>query len=145
MFPLNSLSFAGVIWVLVNWKRVPLFKSALPSERLAASIRTGLRYVRYAPSLPGVVAARVTFTFFLLGGVVAAGGGCAQRPAPGRAGLRHPDGLAGAGRGDGGVHAGARAAAAGDRHDHRGSDGIQRGVRWWCWRGCTGRGSSSRC
>src|SRR4029077_14775002 len=31
VFALNALSFAGVIWVLVNWKRVPLFKSALPA------------------------------------------------------------------------------------------------------------------
>src|SRR5258707_958272 len=48
---LYALSFAGVIWVLVNWKRIPLFKSALPSERIAGSIRSGLRYVRYAPDL----------------------------------------------------------------------------------------------
>src|SRR6478736_5533914 len=32
VFLLNAASFAGVIWVLVNWKRMPLFKSALPSE-----------------------------------------------------------------------------------------------------------------
>src|ERR1700761_1933985 len=51
VFLLNSLSFAGVIWVLVNWKRIPLFKSALPSERMAASIHTGLRYVRHSPNL----------------------------------------------------------------------------------------------
>src|SRR5438309_4510253 len=51
VFFLNSVSFAGVIWVLVKWKRVPLFKSALPSERIFASIRSGLRYVRYAPDL----------------------------------------------------------------------------------------------
>ena len=51
VFVLNSLSFAGVIWVLVNWKRIPLFKSALPSERIAGSIRSGLRYVRHAPDL----------------------------------------------------------------------------------------------
>jgi len=64
VFLLNSLSFAAVIWVLVNWKRVPLFKSALPSERLAASIRTGLRYVRYAPGLQASLLRAFTFTFF---------------------------------------------------------------------------------
>ena len=64
VFFLNSLSFAGVIWVLANWKRVPLFKSALPSERLAASIRTGLRYVRYAPGLQASLLRAFTFTFF---------------------------------------------------------------------------------
>ncbi len=64
VFLLNSISFAGVIWVLVNWKRVPLFKSALPSERMAASIRTGLRYVRYAPGLQASLLRAFTFTFF---------------------------------------------------------------------------------
>ncbi len=65
VFLLNSLSFAGVIWVLVNWKRVPLFKSALPSERIAASIRGGLRYVRYAPDLQASLLRAFTFTFFV--------------------------------------------------------------------------------
>ncbi len=64
VFLLNSLSFAAVIWVLVNWKRIPLFKSALPSERMAASIRSGLRYVRYAPNLQASLLRAFTFTFF---------------------------------------------------------------------------------
>jgi MFS family permease len=65
VFFLNALSFAGVIWVLVNWKRVPLFKSALPSERIAGSIRSGLRYVRYSPSLQSSLLRAFTFTFFV--------------------------------------------------------------------------------
>jgi MFS family permease len=65
VFLLNSLSFAGVIWVLVNWKRIPLFKSTLPSERIAASIRGGLRYVRYAPDLQTSLLRAFTFTFFI--------------------------------------------------------------------------------
>jgi len=65
VFLLNSLSFAGVIWVLVNWKRIPLFKSALPSERIAASIRGGLRYVRYAPDLQTALLRAFTFSFFV--------------------------------------------------------------------------------
>jgi MFS family permease len=65
VFLLNSLSFAAVIWVLVNWKRVPLFKSALPSERVAASIRSGMRYVRYAPDLQASLLRAFTFTFFV--------------------------------------------------------------------------------
>jgi MFS family permease len=65
VFALNALSFAGVIWVLVNWKRVPLFKSALPSERIAGSIRSGLRYVRYAPDLQASLVRAFTFTFFI--------------------------------------------------------------------------------
>jgi MFS family permease len=65
VFFLNALSFAGVIWVLVNWKRIPLFKSALPSERIAASIRSGLRYVRYAPDLQSSLVRAFTYTFFI--------------------------------------------------------------------------------
>jgi MFS family permease len=65
VFLLNALSFAGVIWVLYNWKRTPLFKSALPSERIAGSIMTGLRYVRYAPELRASLTRAFTFTFFV--------------------------------------------------------------------------------
>src|SRR5207248_4098244 len=65
VFALNALSFAGVIWVLVNWKRVPLFKSALPSERVPATIRTGLRYVMYAPNFRASLVRAFTFTFFV--------------------------------------------------------------------------------
>jgi MFS family permease len=65
VFFLNAISFAGVIWVLFNWKRTPLFKSALPSERIAGSIMTGLRYVRYAPELQASLARAFTFTFFV--------------------------------------------------------------------------------
>ncbi len=65
VFMLNAVSFAGVIWVLVNWKRVPLFKSVLPSERIAGSIRSGLRYVRYSPALQSSLVRAFTFTFFV--------------------------------------------------------------------------------
>jgi MFS family permease len=65
VFALNALSFAGVIWVLVNWKRVPLFKSALPSELIAGSIRSGLRYVRHAPDLQSSLVRAFVFTFFI--------------------------------------------------------------------------------
>ena len=65
VFFLNALSFAGVIWVLVNWKRTPLFKSALPAERIAGSIRSGLRYVRHSPTLQSSLLRAWTFTFFV--------------------------------------------------------------------------------
>ena len=65
VFALNALSFAGVIWVLVNWKRMPLFKSALPSERIAGSIRGGLRYVRHSPQLQSSLVRAFTFPFFV--------------------------------------------------------------------------------
>src|SRR5271170_872288 len=65
VFVLNSTAFAGVIGVLVNWKRIPLFKSTLPSERIAGSIRSGLRYVRYAPDLQASLVRAFVFTFFI--------------------------------------------------------------------------------
>ena len=65
VFLLNAVSYAAVIWVLVNWKRVPLFKSTLPSERIAASIRSGLRYVRYSPDLQSALVRTFTFAFFV--------------------------------------------------------------------------------
>ena len=65
VFALNSLSFAGVIWVLVNWKRNPIFKSALPTERISGSIRGGLRYVRHSPTLQASLIRAFTYTFFI--------------------------------------------------------------------------------
>lgn len=65
VFFLNAISFAGVIWVLFNWKRTPLFKSALPAERIAGSIRSGLRYVRYSPNLQSSLLRAFLFTFFV--------------------------------------------------------------------------------
>lgn len=65
VFALNALSFAGVIWVLVNWKRTPLFKSTLPSERIAGSIRGGLRYVRYSPQLQASLVRAFGYCFFV--------------------------------------------------------------------------------
>ena len=65
VFALNALSFAGVIWVLFNWKRVPLFKSTLPSERIAGSIRGGLRYLRYSPPLQASLIRACGYCFFV--------------------------------------------------------------------------------
>ncbi len=65
VFALNALSYAGVIWVLVNWKRTPLFKSALPSERISGSIRGGLRYVANSPQLQASLVRAFTFPFFV--------------------------------------------------------------------------------
>lgn len=65
VFALNSLSFAGVIWVLMNWKRNPIFKSALPTERISGSIRGGLRYVRHSPILQASLVRAFTYTFFI--------------------------------------------------------------------------------
>src|ERR1700757_2420968 len=64
-FLLNSLSFVGVIYVLYQWKRLPLFKSALPAERIYGSMRAGLRYIQYAPLLKATLARALIFTFFV--------------------------------------------------------------------------------
>jgi MFS family permease len=63
VFALNAGSFAAVIWVLYVWKRKPLFKSALPAERIMGSVETGLRYLRYAPALQAVYLRAFLFTF----------------------------------------------------------------------------------
>lgn len=65
VFALNAISFAGVIWVLVNWKRTPLFKSTLPAERIAGSIRGGLRYLRYSPQLQSSLVRAFFYCFFV--------------------------------------------------------------------------------
>ncbi len=65
VFFLNALSFVGVIIVLYRWHRTPLFKSALPSERVFGSIRSGLRYVRHAPLLQATLWRTVIFTTFV--------------------------------------------------------------------------------
>src|SRR5271165_3911773 len=64
-FLLNSLSFVGVILVLYQWKRKPIFKSALPAERIYGSIRAGLRYIQYAPLLKAALARAFLFTIFV--------------------------------------------------------------------------------
>jgi MFS family permease len=64
-FLLNALSFVGVILVLYQWKRMPLFKSALPAERIYGSMRAGLRYIQYAPLLRSTLGRAFIFTFFV--------------------------------------------------------------------------------
>lgn len=65
VFFLNAISFIAVIWVLYAWHRTPLFKSALPGERMLGSMRTGLRYVRHAPALQAVLIRAFLFTLFV--------------------------------------------------------------------------------
>jgi len=64
-FLLNALSFIGVILVLYQWKRKPLFKSALPAERIYGSMRAGIRYIQYAPPLKSALTRAFIFTFFV--------------------------------------------------------------------------------
>ena len=64
-FLVNALSFVGVIVVLYQWKRNPIFKSALPAERIYGSMRAGLRYIQYAPPLKAAFARTFVFTLFV--------------------------------------------------------------------------------
>jgi len=65
VFGVNALSFVGVIIVLYRWKRTPLFKSALPAERLFGSMRAGMRYVSHAPMLKATLGRAFSFTVFV--------------------------------------------------------------------------------
>ncbi len=64
VFLLNAVSFIGVILVLYLWKRKPMFKSALPAERLAGSLRAGVRYILHAPRLQATFVRVFAFTLF---------------------------------------------------------------------------------
>ncbi len=64
VFLVNSLSFLGVIIVLYQWRRAPLFKSALPAERLSGALWSGLRYLRYTPQLRATFYRTFIFTGF---------------------------------------------------------------------------------
>lgn len=53
-FTVNAISFVGVVWVIYRWKREatgPRDKS----ERVVNAVMAGVRYVRYAPELHGVL------------------------------------------------------------------------------------------
>jgi MFS family permease len=62
VFVINAVSFVAVILVLYRWKRTPLYKSALPAERLFGAMRAGLRYIRHSPTLRAVLARTFAFT-----------------------------------------------------------------------------------
>ncbi len=64
VFLLNAASFVGVIIVLYMWKRKAMFKSALPAERLAGSVRAGFRYILHAPPLQATFVRVFAFTLF---------------------------------------------------------------------------------
>jgi MFS family permease len=60
-FVLNAVSFLGVMVVLYGWNR-SLQPGVLPAERMIGAIRSGLRYVRYAPPLRAVMMRTAGFT-----------------------------------------------------------------------------------
>jgi len=63
VFFLNAVSFGAVLIVIYRWKRTPLFTSALPAERLLASMRAGLRYTRFTPVMRAVLVRAVLQIF----------------------------------------------------------------------------------
>ena len=67
VFCLNAVSFLAVLLFIYRWKRVPWFKSALPAERLLASMRSGLRYTRFAPAMRTILVRACLQTFCVSG------------------------------------------------------------------------------
>ncbi len=65
VFLFNAASFIAVIAMLYTWHRTPLFKSALPSERVFGSMRAGLRYAFHAPALKAILFRALLFTIFV--------------------------------------------------------------------------------
>lgn len=63
VFLINAASFVAVIIVIYRWKRTPYFISALPTERLLASMRAGLRYTRFAPPMRAILVRAFLQTF----------------------------------------------------------------------------------
>jgi MFS family permease len=62
-FLLNALSFVAVLAALLRWKRRH-HPSVLPAERVWTGMRTGIRYVRDAPTLCGLLMRTSTTLFF---------------------------------------------------------------------------------
>jgi MFS family permease len=65
-FLINAVSFAGVIVVIVRWKRAAT-KRALPPETVAGATRAAIRYVRYSPEVIRILVRAGTAMFFSSG------------------------------------------------------------------------------
>lgn len=63
VFAINAASFFAVLIFIYRWKRTPWFTSALPAERLLGSMRSGLRYTRFAPAMRAVMVRAFLQTF----------------------------------------------------------------------------------
>ena len=63
-FALNALSFLAVITALWLWRQQPKPPSALPAERLAGAIRSGLRYARGSAPLRATLVRSAAFFLF---------------------------------------------------------------------------------
>ena len=62
-FTLNALSFLGVLWVIVRWKRPPK-QGGAPRETLSGATRAAFRYARNAPVILTVLGRIAVIMFF---------------------------------------------------------------------------------
>lgn len=60
----NAISFLAVIGAFLWWRRTTPIASHLPSERLTAAMRAGLRYARESPALRATLIRSVAFFVF---------------------------------------------------------------------------------
>lgn len=67
VFCINAASFLALLIFIYRWKRTPWFTSALPAERLLASMRSGLRYTRFTPTLRAILVRAFLQTFCVSG------------------------------------------------------------------------------
>jgi MFS family permease len=65
-FLLNAISFTGVIYVLLRWRRAPQPRT-MYAERFIGALRAGVRYVREAPQLQAVTARTAVLFLFCSG------------------------------------------------------------------------------
>ncbi len=65
-FLVNTLSFFGVILVILRWKRVSI-KRATPAETIGGATVAAIRYVRYSPGIRSVMVRAGAAMFFASG------------------------------------------------------------------------------
>lgn len=63
-FLLNAVSFLAVIAAVLWWRPPAKPRGQLPAERVAAAMRTGLRYARSSPTLRATLARAIAFFLF---------------------------------------------------------------------------------
>jgi predicted MFS family arabinose efflux permease len=65
-FLINTLSFAGVIYVVARWKRSAV-KHTTPPETIAGATQAAIRYIRYSPEILTLLARSGLVMFFASG------------------------------------------------------------------------------
>ncbi len=62
-FAVNAVSFVGVIYIILRWRRPPTRRTT-PRETVAGATIAAVRYVRYSPSLRGIMLRTGVTMFF---------------------------------------------------------------------------------